>query len=737
MGQVHKTFPVLEMSCAACAVSVESIVAGQPGVSEASVNYANQSLTVTYDNSQTNAETLQQAVQSIGYDLIISEENASEEQAVKQQEHYHQILRDTIGAGILALPVFLLGMFFPDFPNANLIMMALAAPVVFGFGRRFFIHAWKQARHLQANMDTLVALSTGIAFLFSTFNTLNPDFWQTRGLEAHVYFEAAAVVVFFILLGKMLEERAKASTSSAIKKLMGLQPNTVILVNPDGQKTETPIAAVRVGDRILVRPGAKIPVDGKVASGASFVDESMVSGEPMAVQKTPGAIVFAGTLNQKGSFEFIAEKVGAATLLARIIEAVKQAQSSKAPIQKLVDRIAAIFVPAVLLIAVLTFTAWMVLGGASALTHALLTSVTVLVIACPCALGLATPTAIIAGVGRGAELGILIKDAQSLETAHRVSAVVLDKTGTLTVGQPQLSGQHWWTEKAEYLKSVVYSIESHSEHPLALAITEAFTSSADTEMQVKQFQSITGKGVQAIVDGKHYSIGSPGFITESGVNCPAEADQVIASWTEEGRTVIAIAEEQALAALFSIHDPLKPDSLDAVQALKRSGRSVYLLSGDAPRAVEVIASQLDLGEAKGGLLPADKAGFIRNLQEQGHVVAMVGDGINDAEALAQADVSIAMGKGSDIAIETANMALVSSSLQQVPKALLLSSKTVRTIRQNLFWAFIYNVIGIPLAAGILYPVNGFLLNPMIAGAAMALSSVSVVSNSLRLRKAQL
>ena len=740
MGDVkwtNRTFPVLEMSCAACAVSVESIVAGQKGVRQASVNYASQTLQVEYDPGQTNPQAIRQAVQSIGYDLILEEENAAGLQQAEQLAQYRQTRRDTIGAGLLAWPVFVLGMFFMHLPAVQWIMLLLALPVVFWFGRRFFIHAWKQARHGKANMDTLVALSTGIAFLFSVFNTANPAFWVSRGLQAHVYFEAAAVVVFFILLGKLLEERAKANTSSAIKKLMGLQPKTVFRVRDNGALEEMPIARVVLGDRLLVKPGDKIPVDGIVVEGSSYVDESMISGEPVPVFKQPGVMVYAGTLNQKGSFQLKAEKVGGTTLLAQIIRTVQQAQGSKAPVQKQVDKIAGIFVPAVLAVAVLTFAAWLIFGGANALTHGLLAAVTVLVIACPCALGLATPTAIIAGVGRGASLGILIKDAQSLETAHRVQAVVLDKTGTITAGKPQFTGQRWWVSEQQRYEKILFAIESRSEHPLAEAIADHFREQADPSMQVTGFESMTGLGVRAVVQGKTYFIGNQALLDTYHVPVPGDAAALAVEWQNQARTALFFADEKTLLAQMSVSDPVKPTSAGAVRRLLDAGLQVYLLSGDDQHTVDSVARQVGISAAQGQLLPAEKAAFIQSLQQKGMVVAMAGDGINDAEAMVQADVSIAMGQGSDIALETAKMALLTSDLQLLPAAFRLSKKTVITIRQNLFWAFFYNVIGIPIAAGILYPINGFLLNPMIAGAAMALSSVSVVSNSLRLRKIKL
>lgn len=469
---IKQTFPVTGMSCASCASSAESIAVAQPGVVKAGVNFANTSLQVEYVPTITSPQKLKAAVQSIGYDLVI--EDSKEAKAALEDLHrekLNSLKKRTIWSVALSIPLVIIGMFFMNMPYANYIMWALATPVVLFFGQSFFVNAYKQAKHRSANMDTLVALSTGIAYIFSVFNTLNPGFWHNRGLHAHVYFEAAAVVIAFILLGKLLEERAKASTSSAIKKLIGLQPNTVTVVHHGGHMMEIPIEQVKVGDVLLVKPGGKIPVDGIVANGESYVDESMISGEPVPVLKQKESKVFAGTINQKGSFQFTAQKVGSETLLAHIIKMVQEAQGSKAPVQKLVDKIAGIFVPIVMGISILAFIAWVVLGGENGVTQGLLALVTVLVIACPCALGLATPTAIMVGVGKGAEHGILIKDAESLELAHKINAIVLDKTGTITEGKPQVTDIIWMEETAEH-KNILYSIEKASEHPLAEAISK-------------------------------------------------------------------------------------------------------------------------------------------------------------------------------------------------------------------------------------------------------------------------
>jgi P-type Cu2+ transporter len=733
---VKQSFPVLEMTCAACAVSVESMLKNTEGVKDASVNYANQTALVEYDPEIAKTTDLQNIVRSIGYDLVVDVEDPQAVQEEAKQRQYEEIKTRTIWSAVLSVPVVIIGMFFMNWKPGTYISMLLAAPVVFYFGRSFFVHAFKQARYGKANMDTLVALSTGIAFLFSLFNTFFPEFWHSRGIHAHVYYEAAAVIITFISLGKWLEERAKSNTSSAIKKLMGLQPKTV-RAKIDGVEMELPIASVKVGYTILVRPGEKIPVDGMVTSGRSFVDESMISGEPVPVEKVADEKVFAGTINQKGSFEFQAQKVGADTLLSQIIKMVQEAQGSKAPVQKLVDKIAGIFVPVVIGISILTFITWMVIGGDDAFTHALLTSITVLVIACPCALGLATPTAIMVGVGKGAENNILIKDAESLELAHKVNAIILDKTGTITEGKPQVMAFEWreGVENTDRLRSILYTLEKKSEHPLAEAVTNYLKDITETELE--SFESITGKGIKGTVNGIPYYVGNKKLLEETNCMGSADLDAKAEQWKANANTVIWFADSQNVLAAIAIADKIKDSSKAAIESLQKKGIEVYMLTGDNEQTAQAVAKQVGLKHYKAEVLPSGKAEFVKQLQSEGKVVAMVGDGINDAQALAQADVSIAMGKGTDIAMDVAKMTLITSDLQSIPKALNLSSKTVMGIRQNLFWAFIYNVIGIPIAAGVLYPINGFLLDPMIAGAAMALSSVSVVSNSLRLRFAKI
>ena len=728
-----ETFPVLDMTCAACAISVESMLKSVKGVKNAGVNFANSSAWVEYNPTKTSPEILQSAVRSVGYDLLVDSENAEQLKEEARSKQYKELRHRTTWSILLSIPLIVLGMFFMNIPNANWIMLLIATPVMF-LGKSFFINAWKQARHGKANMDTLVALSTGIAYLFSTFNTIYPEFWHQRGLHAHVYFEGAAVVIAFISLGKLLEEKAKRNTSSAIKKLIGLQPDTVRIILEDNQLEEISISLVMPGYILLVKPGEKVPVDGEVIGGGSYVDESMITGEPIPVSKKINDKVFAGTINQKGSFRFRAEKVGADTLLARIIKMVREAQGSKAPVEKLVDKIAGVFVPIVIGISILTFISWMVLGGDNAFTHALLSSITVLVIACPCALGLATPTAIMVGVGKGAEHNILIKDAESLEIAHKVNAVILDKTGTITEGKPEVTDFHFNPATDHFLlKQILLSIEQQSEHPLAEAIVKHLEDIGTSGVPVNSIESITGKGIKAEYGGKKYLAGNVGLMTDHGVMLTGSLIETASVLQAQAKTVTYFAEGYKLVAVVAISDKIKKGSAEAIQLLKNEGIDVYMLTGDNKQTAAAIASEVGLENFKSEVLPSGKADFIKELQAEGKVVAMVGDGINDSHALAQADVSIAMGKGSDIAMDVAKITLITSDLKSIPRALRLSRKTVQTIHQNLFWAFIYNLIGIPLAAGVLFPINGFLLDPMIAGGAMALSSLSVVSNSLRLR----
>lgn len=729
---VKKTVPILNMSCAACASASQNILKHQDGVISVSVNYANGQGTIEYDPAKTNLETLKAALQEVGYDLLIEEDNVEDELEKRHLQKMKTLKRKTLIAILLALPVAVIAMTpsLMHIPYANYIMWILSTPVVFYCGSQFFAGAYKQAKHKLSNMDTLVALSSGVAYLFSLFNTLYPSFWINRGLEPHVYFEAAAVVITFVLLGKLLEERAKGATSDSLKKLMGLQPKSVTVIK-GGEQVEIPIEAIHKGDIVLVKPGERIAVDGVVTKGASYVDESMISGEPVAVEKIAGCKVFAGTINQKGSFRFEAEKIGKDTLLSNIIQMVQDAQGSKPPVQKLVDKIASVFVPVVILIAILTLIIWIIFGGENNVTQGILSMITVLVIACPCALGLATPTAIMVGIGKGAENGILIKDAESLETGRNINTVVFDKTGTITEGKPKVTEVKWEAITDQELINILYSIEQSSEHPLGDAISNYLTEEAQF-IDVK-VDSVTGKGITGSYGNSVYYVGSVNFIKGNNIGINSDQQQWIDAKLNDANTVVLFSNENELLAIIAIKDEVKTSSIEAIRQLQTEGIEVYMLTGDNEKTAASVAASTGIKHFGAGLLPEDKVDYVKKLQSEGKVVAMVGDGINDSIALAQADLSIAMGKGSDIAMDVAKMTIISNDLTKVSQAIKLSKQTVKTIRTNLFWAFIYNVIGIPIAAGILYPFFGFLLNPMLAGAAMALSSISVVTNSLRLK----
>lgn len=772
MEIVKKNIPVLEMSCAVCAANVENRVRTVEGVAAASVNFASNQLHVEYDPARVTLLQLQQAVREIGYDLIVDESHAKEEQQQAQQNHYRELKRNTVKIWCFALPLMILGMVFMHERWAAWLMLLLSLPV-FWFGRLFYINAWKQASHRSANMDTLVALSTSIAFLFSLFNTLFPQVWLSRGLEPHVYYEAATMIIAFVLLGKLLEERAKGNTSSAIRKLMGLQPKTARVIGADGSEQDLPVAQLQVGDRISLRPGEKIPVDGILISGSTFVDESMITGEPIPARKDPGDKLLAGTVNQRGSFVMEATKVGSDTLLAQIIRTVQEAQGSKAPVQRIADRIAAVFVPVVIGLALLTFLLWLVLGGEEAFTYGLLAMVSVLVIACPCALGLATPTALMVGIGKGAEQQILIKDAAALERMCKVDTVVLDKTGTLTEGRPEVVKWLWTAgteEQHRYWQGLFYAAESRSEHPLGEAVVRYLEQQEAHTCPLSLFESLTGEGVEFKAESAARSdvessvspsastpvattesvaagsssdlgqraeqtfwIGSRKLAERYGAEMEPSLAREITAHEQAGCTTVLGGCGTRLLAVVVISDRIKTTTPEALKELRRAGIEICMLTGDSQKTAAAIAKELGISQFQAEMLPADKEQYIRRLQAEGHTVAMVGDGINDSQALSSADVSVAMGRGTDIAMEVAMVTLITSDLKLLPRAYRLSKDTVRAIRQNLFWAFIYNLIGIPIAAGVLYPVCGLLLNPMLASAAMAFSSVSVVMNSLRLR----
>ena len=734
MGTVtKKAFPVLNMHCAGCANNVEKIVRKLPGIVDATVNFATNTLSVSYEADKLTPGEIRAAVLSGGYDLIVEEENLREErQEEAQQQHYRKLKRQVIGAWIFAVPMLLLSMVFMHVPYSNEIQLLLTLPVLILFGGSFFTGAWKQAKMGRSNMDTLVALSTSIAFLFSVFNTFFPEFWYSRGVEPHVYYEASVVIIAFVLTGKLLEERAKGNTSAAIKKLMGLQPKVARILR-NGIEEEVLIDQLQVGDLVVVRPGEQIPVDGIVSEGDSFVDESMISGEPIPVEKKKGDRILAGTINQRGSFIINASQVGSETVLARIIRMVQEAQGSKAPVQRIVDRVTGIFVPVVLGIAVLTFILWIVIGGMDYFSYAMLSAVSVLVIACPCALGLATPTALMVGIGKAASQHILIKDAVALEQMRKVNVVVLDKTGTLTEGHPTVSGWLWAVTQEDYFKGVLLAAEQKSEHPLAGAIVASLQGEEKVvPAHLDSFESITGKGVRVIYKGDLFWVGSHKLLKDFNASLPDVMADMMVQYESEGNGIIYFGRENQILAIIAVSDPVKPTSAEAVKELRQQGIDICMLTGDGQRTALAVAGKLGIDRFVADALPDDKQEFIRELQLQGKTVAMVGDGINDSQALALADVSIAMGKGTDIAMDVAMVTLMTSDLLLLPKAFNLSRQTVKLIHQNLFWAFIYNLIGIPIAAGILYPLYGILLNPMLASAAMAFSSVSVVLNSLSL-----
>jgi Cu2+-exporting ATPase len=714
VAKVKKIFPVEGMSCAACASSVQSILESQEGVSEANANYANNEAYIEYDEGLISNEALKSALNEVGYDLILESEEPSSE-----IDRIEEIRKRLIWSALFTVPVVLISMFLPSFPYDNYVMWILTTPVLFIFGRGFFTGAWKHLKNGMFNMDTLIALSTGVSYLFSAVNTIHPSLLISQGIEPHVYYEAATVIITFILLGKYLEEKAKSNSSAAIKKLIQLQPQTVVRYQNDTEEI-IDLKEVQVNDLLLVKPGQKIPVDGVVTRGESYVDESSMTGEPIAVHKMTDDSVLGGTINQNGILFMKAEKVGQNTLLARIIDSVKKAQSSKAPVQKLADKIAGVFVPVVILIAVLSSIIWIISGYDQSLSLAFLAFITVLVIACPCALGLATPTALVVGMGKGAEQGILIKDAETLEKAKHIDTVVLDKTGTITTGKPVVAEAKWLVDDdREQLLRILYSLEKYSEHPLSKSILDWI--GENTTVEIDRFESLSGKGIKGYTNDREYWVGNQ-LMAESYLR-----EQHL------GNESVFFGVKDQLIMTITVKDQIKTGSEEAITKLKKLGLEIHLLSGDREKPTSELASLMGIDKYRSQTLPNEKAAYIRELQASGKVVAMIGDGINDAEALAHADVSIAMGEGTDIAIDVAKISLVGSNLSKVPTAIHLARKTYQTIRQNLFWAFLYNSLGIPVAAGLLYPVFGFLLNPMIAGGAMALSSVSVLTNSLRLK----
>jgi len=717
-----KIFQVTGMSCAGCAISVETILKSQPGVLDAGVNFASSTVWVNFDSTITSPESLRNAVRSIGYDLLI-ESNKHDFDAEKKQ-HINTLRNRFIYSILLSIPLMVVQMFFKHWSYTPIIALILSTPVIFWFGRQFHVNAFKQLKHFKANMDSLISISSTIAFLYSIAAILLKDNFQYRGLTPHLYFESAAMIITFVLLGKWLEERAKGKTASAIKKIMGLQPQMVWVKQNDSVE-EVPLTEVRKGMDVLVKPGERIPVDGTVTEGHSWVDESTITGEPLPAEKSINQKVWAGTINLNGLLYIRAEQIGSESVLGKIIETVTNAQNSKAPVQKLADKVAGVFVPIIIAISILTFTAWLVVAPSLAFSHGIIAAISVLAIACPCALGLATPTAIMVGIGKAAQKNILVRDAESLEQACKIDTIIFDKTGTLTEGRPTVESINWLHHDDKY-SSILGIIEQHSNHPLAKSIVELIGASSRI-FTIESFSEETGKGVKAVVDGKIYRVGSLEYLNQSGVI------DVIPNQTSISGTLIGFAEENRLLATVAITDKIKDTAPSAIAKLRNIGIEPIILSGDSSKSVEKIASEAGIERFEKGMLPADKKSYIENLKAQGKKVAMVGDGINDTEALCIADVSIAMGKGSDIAIDTSQVTILKTDLDAIPELITISKQTVKTIKQNLFWASIYNLISIPIAAGVLFPFTGLLLDPMIAALAMAFSSVSVVTNSLILK----
>lgn len=754
-GLIKENFPVLDMTCAACAARVDKALNKSKGVRCASVNLASNMATVEYDPAECSPEALKQAVVDAGYDLVIGRRERGEDELEKEHARKMKAMkRKLVFSLVFSIPVFVISMFFPDMPYGGYVMLVLSGAVLVWPAGGIFAGAFRLLKHFSSNMDTLVATSTGVAYVFSAFNLFFPDFWLSKGVEPHLYFDASSMVVTFILLGRWLEERAKGKASSAIRELMGLRPDTVGVLGEDSEIRVVPIGRVKAGDIVVVRPGERIAVDGFVMKGDSYVDESMLNGEPLPSHKYAGEKVFAGSVNGRGSLYFKAEKVGEGTLLSRIISLVRDAQGSKAPVQRLVDKIASVFVPVIIGIAILSAAVWLIADPSEGMTHALLAFVTVLVIACPCALGLATPTAIMVGVGKAARNGILVKDAQSIEMAKKTDVIVLDKTGTITEGRPAVTDVFWaegenmpgeaghggtgdaghgnagpGDSRTDVRPAILKSLELLSEHPIGEAIASYFDC---RPVDVAGFAAIPGRGVRGTVGEETYFAGNETFLKENGVLLPDSLSSAAAGLASQAKTAIWFSDSKEAIAVLGIADRIKPTSVEAVSKLRKMGIEVHMLTGDSKGSAEYVARVCGIENCRYGVLPDEKSGYIRSLKASGKTVAMVGDGINDSAALAEADLSIAMGNGSDIAMDVAGMTIVSSDLRKIPDAIRISAMTVQTIRENLFWAFIYNLIGVPIAAGALYPINGFLLNPMIAGAAMAFSSVSVVTNSLRL-----
>lgn len=730
------------MSCAGCASKVETVITRIPGVESCYVNFALAEATLSYNPQEISLGKIQQIATQAGYpaDIITSEIDTS------QTRENLSLTRKVIFGGISST-LLMIGslpmMFRIPLPQGltwlslHWVQLIITTPVMIWCGQPFFSGAFKALKQRGANMNTLIALGTGSAYIYSVIATVFPQWFKSIGIHPEVYYEIAAVIITMILLGKLLENRAKGQTTAAITKLMGLRPKTARVIREGGEVEDIPIESVKVGDQVMVRPGEKIPVDGIIIEGNSTIDEAMVTGESIPVEKRPSDEVIGATINKTGSFIFEATKVGKDTVLAQIIALVKQAQGSKAPIQRLADRVIGIFVPIVIAIAVFTFTIWLLITQNFSL--ALINTIAVLVIACPCALGLATPTSVMVGTGKAAELGILVKDAQSLELAQKLNTIVFDKTGTLTAGNPRVinfsTSKGVDNSQAIELIELAAIVEKYSEHPLAEAIAR-YAQQQGVKLpfaDAVDFLALPGKGVQAMAKGELVQIGTKTWLEEIGIT-DNSLDALAREWQNAAQTVIWLAVNQEIKGIFGLGDSLKESAIPTIKKLKQKGLEIVMLTGDNQKTATAIASQLGIVKVFAQVKPEDKTRIISSLQQEGKIVAMVGDGINDAPALAQADLGIAIGTGTDVAIAAADLTLISPDLNSIITAIRLSQATVSNIRSNLFFAFIYNILSIPIAAGILYPLTGWLLNPILAGAAMAFSSVSVITNALRLRR---
>ncbi|OGZ93500.1 MAG: copper-translocating P-type ATPase [Candidatus Sungbacteria bacterium RIFCSPHIGHO2_01_FULL_47_32] len=739
MNSDKKTFSIKGMHCASCVAAIEGSLKKVDGVLEATVNLATEKAMVTFDPERVTDERLRSAVSNAGYQALINEEAKTESDEEKEKQKELRDLRIKVIVSLVLGGLILWGSFpgiiktAPVFLKNFWVQLFLATPVQFWAGFAFYRATISALKHRTANMDTLVAIGTTVAFGYSAFVTVLPQLVIKIGIEPMPYFDTGTIIIGLILLGRYFEARAKAGTSEAIKKLIGLQAKTARVVR-DGKEADIPISEVIIGDSIRVRPGEKIPVDGIITDGESSIDESMLTGESMPVDKITGNIVVGATMNKTGTFTFNATKIGSETMLAQIIKLVQEAQGSKAPIQRLADSVSSYFVPVVIMLAFLTFAVWYNFGPSPTLLFALLNTVAVLIIACPCAMGLATPTAIMVGTGKGAEHGILIKDAESLETAHKIKTIIFDKTGTLTKGQPEVTDiiPIGSISRDELLK-LAGSIEKGSEHSLAEAIVRAAEAKQFMVSKVEKFQAIPGHGVEGVIDGARVVFGNKRLMDKESIDI-GSANKEISGMENNGKTVMMLGIGNKLVGLIAVADIIKESAKEGLAALQKLGIEVVMITGDNQRTATAIGKTLGITRILAEVLPDQKEAEVRKIQAEGKVVAMVGDGINDAPALAAADVGIAMGSGTDVAIEAADITLISKDLRSIATAIILSKKTMRTIRLNLFWAFGYNVILIPVAMGILYPFFHLLLNPIFASVAMATSSVSVVSNSLLLKR---